>query len=356
MTTISDNETCWRAVQARDASYDGAFVFAVRTTGIYCRPSCPARRPHRENVTFYALPVAAERAGYRPCKRCQPHRAALRDPQAVMVQRVCAYIGAHFDDPAGDVTLEALSAQVHVSPYHLQRTFKRLMGITPRQYTEALRVDALKDRLRKGATVTDALYAAGYGSSRGLYERADETLGMTPSTYGKGGAGMTIRYTVVPCALGQVLVAATARGICAVKLGDTAEELEALLGEEFDRADIRCDDDLGYVEPILRHLDGQEPHLDLPLDIQGTAFQQRVWAALRRIPYGETRTYAEIAAAIGQPKAARAVGNACGANPVPPIIPCHRAVRSDGGLGGYRWDIRYKRQLLANERGDDERD
>ncbi len=272
------------------------------------------------------------------------------DPRAELVQRICNYIESNLDET---LTLEALGEFFNFSPYHLQRTFKGVMGITPRQYADACRVSRLKSRLRGGATVTDALYDVGYGSSSRLYEQSDAHLGMTPSTYGKGGKGMAIRYSVVTCPLGWVLVAATERGVCKIGLGDEAESLEKILRDEFPAAEITPDDEgLGaWVGALVGYLGGQLPHLDLPLDIRGTAFQRRVWEELRRIPYGETRTYSEIAAAIGNPKAVRAVGSACGANPVAPVVPCHRAVRTDGGMGGYRWGLERKEALLEMEKG-----
>jgi AraC family transcriptional regulator of adaptative response/methylated-DNA-[protein]-cysteine methyltransferase len=346
---VLDDDARWEAVLNRDATADGTFVYGVLSTGIYCRPSCPSRRPRRDRVAFFALPAAAEHAGFRACKRCHPERAAIHDPHVELVQRVCRAIAAN---PEGQLTLAALSADVGLSPFHLQRIFKRVMGISPKQYADAARTDRLKSDLRNGEAVTSALYGAGYGSSSRLYERADTHLGMTPAVYRKGGAGMRITYTVVPCPLGALLVAATERGVCAVTLGDDAERLSAGLRREYPAAQIH--EDATYlseaVEAILRHLAGEQPHLDLPLDIRATAFQWRVWEALREIPYGDTRSYSEIARAIGQPTASRAVAQACGHNPVALAIPCHRVVREDGTLGGYRWGIERKRTILARER------
>lgn len=342
-----DERDCWQAVQARDKRYDGCFVFAVRSTGIYCRPSCPARTPLRKNITFFPLAEAAERAGFRACKRCHPQEASPVDPQVAMVQQVCRIIDAQPEMP----TLDALSAQVNLSAYHLQRTFKRFMGITPRQYAEARRVDTLKAQLRAGDNVTTALYEAGYGSSSRLYEQADAHLGMTPSTYRKGGTGMQIAYTIVDCPLGRLLVAATERGICGVSLGDDDEELEKALFEEYPAAQIEPVEDLGaWVLAILDYIQTGQPHLDLPLDLQATAFQRRVWQALKAIPAGETRSYGQIARSIGQPTAARAVARACATNPAALVIPCHRVVREDGSMGGYRWGIARKERLLEKER------
>ena len=333
----------WRAFAARDRRYDGVFVVAVRSTGIFCRPSCPARRPRPENVTFYPSNEAASQAGYRPCRRCRPDEV---DSQVSMVRQVCAYIEAHLDESP---TLGEIGAAVAVSPYHLQRVFKRIMGVSPRQYADALRRERLKAGLKAGREVTRAIYDAGYASPSGL---APDALGMTPTIYRRGGAGQRIGYAVAPCALGYVLVAATERGICAVYLGDAPDVLENILREEFSAADLHEDTEtLGaWIQALLRHLEGGQPALDLPLDVQATALQRRVWEALRAIPPGSTRTYGEIARLIGDPKAARAVGHACATNPAAVVIPCHRAVRGDGGLGGYRWGLERKRALLDRER------
>ena len=347
-SALWDEERQWQSVLARDGEADGTFVYAVRTTGIYCRPTCPSRRPRRENVVFFALPEAAEQAGFRACHRCHPEQAAIRDPQVEVVQRVCRAIAANPEQPP---TLASLGAEIGLSPFHLQRTFKRVMGITPRQYADACRMDRLKGELRNGEAVTSALYGAGYGSPSRLYERAPAHLGMTPAVYRRGGAGMRMHYTVVPCPLGLLLVAATERGICAINLGDADDTLADGLKREYPAAAITRDDS-GLdtaVEAIIRHLHGQEPHLDLPLDVQATAFQWRVWEALQAIPYGSTRSYGEIARAIGQPTAARAVAQACATNRVALAIPCHRVVRENGEAGGYRWGIERKRTLLAQE-------
>ncbi|MDQ2786981.1 MAG: bifunctional DNA-binding transcriptional regulator/O6-methylguanine-DNA methyltransferase Ada [Chloroflexota bacterium] len=343
-----DEERQWQSVLARDVEADGAFVYAVRTTGIYCRPICPSRRPRREHVVFFTLPEAAERAGFRACRRCHPEQATLRDPQVDIVRRVCHAIAANPEEPP---TLAGLSAAVGLSPFHVQRMFKRVMGITPRQYATACRMDRLKGELRKGEAVTSALYGAGYGSPSRLYERAPAQLGMTPAVYRRGGAGMRIHYTVVPCPLGLLLVAATERGICAITLGGVDDALADGLSKEYPAATITRDAS-GLdtaVAAIIRHLHGQEPHLDLPLDMQATAFQWRVWEALQAIPYGSTRSYGEIARAIGQPTAARAVAQACATNRVALAIPCHRVVRENGDVGGYRWGVERKRTLLAQE-------
>jgi AraC family transcriptional regulator of adaptative response/methylated-DNA-[protein]-cysteine methyltransferase len=345
-----DDETKWRAVMASDASQDGAFVYAVRSTGIYCRPSCPSRRPKRATVRFFPVPEAAERAGFRPCRRCHPESVKPRDPQLEAVRRACRRIEAQSE---GTLTLEALGKAVGMSPHHLQRVFKRIMGISPRAYADARRLGRIKARLRAGDDVTGALYEAGYGSSSRLYERANGQLGMTPATYRRGGEGARIAYATAACALGRILVAATAKGICMVALGDGDVELLRELRGDFPRAEIARDDEaLGaWVAVLVKHLAGKEPHIELPLDVRATAFQWRVWQALRAIPYGERRSYREIAAMLGQPKAARAVGRACATNPVSLIVPCHRAVGSGGALTGYRWGVARKEALLAREEG-----
>ncbi len=345
---MEEGEQHWRAVLARDSCYDGIFVYAVASTGIFCRPSCPARRPRREQVRFFATPEAATQAGFRPCRRCQPESAHSQNMQAELVQTVCGYIEANLD---GTLTLEALGAHANVSPHHLQRTFKRITGISPRQYAEACRLGSLKAQLRAGQAVTHALYEAGYGSSSRLYERAAEQIGMTPATYRKGGQGMDIGYTIVDCPLGRLLVATTRRGICAVSLGDADTALELALHEEYPAATLHRDDAgfVPWVQTILDYLSGAQPQLDLPLDVQVTAFQWRVWEVLRKIPYGSTRTYGEIAQDLGQPTATRAVARACATNPVSLLVPCHRVVGADGNLRGYRWGVERKRALLEQE-------
>lgn len=333
----------WQAVLTRDRQWDGIFVYAVLSTGIYCRPSCPSRRPRREQVTFFATPTEAAAAGFRACRRCRPDEA---DAQVKLVQQACAYIEAHLDDRP---TLADLGANLHVSPSHLQRIFKRITGVSPRQFADARRLARFRTALKNGESVTEAIFEAGYGSSSRVYPGK---LGMTPTDYRQGGFTMTIRYTTAACALGTVLVATTERGICAVSLGDTPQTLETALAEEFPTA-ARIRDDAGLhacLDPLLRHLDGQQPHLDLPLDVRATAFQRRVWEALRAIPYGTTTTYSAVAEAIDQPAAVRAVARACATNPAALIIPCHRVVRSDGSLGGYRWGIERKQELLDQER------
>jgi len=329
----------WHAVLARDRRFDGAFVYAVRSTGIYCRPSCASRRPRRTQVTFYPIPEAAEREGYRACRRCHPADAPGTDPTVTLVRDAARAIAAGAR-PEGD-------------PRRLARAFKRVLGITPRAYAEARRVGRFKQELKRRKQVSPALYEAGYGSSSRVYERTDAHLGMTPATYARGGAGVGIAYTTVATALGQLLVAATERGVCRVALADTPRILEQDLLAEFPEARVVQDKSgklHGWVTVILAYLDGREPDLDLPLDIRATAFQRRVWQELQRIPFGETRSYAEVARRMGEPKATRAVAQACGKNPVALVIPCHRVVREDGALGGYRWGVERKEALLERDR------
>jgi AraC family transcriptional regulator of adaptative response/methylated-DNA-[protein]-cysteine methyltransferase len=343
------DEARWQIVLAREVCGNERFVYAVRSTGVYCRPGCPSRRPRRDNVLFFPVPGAAEQAGFRPCRRCRPERPRSVSPQMELIGRACRYIEAH---PDGSLKLAELSEELQSSPYHLDRTFKRFLGITPRQYADALRIERLKSSLRGNRDVTTALYEAGYGSSRGLYERAPEQLGMTPATYRRGGRGMEIAYTTVYSPLGRLLVAGTERGICAVSLGDSDDLLEKSLKAEYPEADIRRDNSRLrlWVSALVSHLCGNQPQLDLPLDVQATAFQWRVWQELRTIPYGETRSYSQIAAALGRPKAVRAVASACAANPAAIAIPCHRAVNKNGDFGGYRWGAERKRMLLSRER------
>lgn len=342
-------DTRWQLVLSRDANSDGAFVYAVRSTGIYCRPSCSSRRPRREQVVFFPLPAAAERAGFRPCRRCRPEQAKLPDPQVEMVRRACLYLDAQTGEP---VKLADLSAHVGVSPYHLQRTFKRIMGISPRQYQDARRMERFKKELKEKRNVTYALYEAGFGSSSRLYEGAPSKLGMTPSTYRRGGPGVRIRYAIVASPLGRLLMAATERGVCRIGMGESDRLLENDLRKEFPAAEIVRDGSAlrPWSNTLLKHLSGWQPRLELPLDIQATAFQKRVWETLQRIPLGTTRSYAEVARAVGKPRAARAVARACATNPVALLIPCHRVVASGGGLGGYRWGVERKKALLEGEK------
>src|SRR5215213_7701716 len=343
-TTLADDK--WQAVVNRDRGRDGQFVFAVSTTGIYCRPSCPARRPRPENVSVFANPDAAERAGYRACRRCQPK--AVASSQEALVARAITWLDAHVEER---VTLPRLAAAIGVSPGHLQRTFTRVTGVSPRMYAAARRLESAKSRLRDGYDVTSALYASGYGSSSRFYAQARSAMGMTPTSYKRGGEGMTMNYATTDSPIGQILVAATERGICAVSIGEDDAALEQSLTAEYPRATIRRDDDAlrPYVDLVLAYLWDRTPLTTLPVDVVGTPFQHEVWQALRTIPAGERRTYGQVAATLGNPKSARAVARACATNPAALVIPCHRVVRGDGGSGGYRWGAERKQALLANE-------
>jgi AraC family transcriptional regulator of adaptative response/methylated-DNA-[protein]-cysteine methyltransferase len=344
----SIDSTRWNAIVTRDRAAAGTFVYAVRSTGIYCRPGCASRRPRRDRVSFFETPDDAEGAGFRPCRRCRPRDVVQRDPWVERIRRACVYLA----NVEGHLPLASLARRLGGSPYHLQRNFKRIVGITPRQYADACRLQRVKHGLRGRKSVTEATLDAGFGSSSRLYERAVPKLGMTPSTYRRGGAGVAIRFTIVESPVGRLLVAATPRGICRVSMGRSEPELKTALAREYPNAAITRDRGglARWTRNILDHLAGRAPRLDLPLDIQATAFQWQVWEALAAIPYGSTRTYAEVAEAIGRPKAARAVARACSANPVALAIPCHRVVPAAGGVGGYRWGDSRKQLLLAAER------
>jgi AraC family transcriptional regulator, regulatory protein of adaptative response / methylated-DNA-[protein]-cysteine methyltransferase len=343
-----NNENQWQAVLNRDAGQDGRFVFAVSSTGVYCRPSCPSRRPRRENVTFFAQPNDAEKAGYRACLRCRP-RAIGGNAQTEMVKAVCRYIEQHLDEP---ITLARLGSAFRQSPFHLQRTFKAVLGISPRAYADSCRVNQLKHNLRAGHSVTRAMYDAGYSSSSRLYERTASQLGMTPDKYRRGAIAAPIRYTCTDSPLGRMLIAATDKGICAIQFANSDDELEHGLKHEFPFAIRRRDDAAmqSWRGDLLRQMRGQKLNAMLPLDIQATAFQRRVWSCLQAIPFGATRSYGQVAKAIGQPTATRAVARACATNPVAVAIPCHRVVRGDGEMGGYRWGAGRKKALLEMER------
>jgi len=345
-----ENEVKWQAVVAKDARLDGQFVFAVSSTKIYCRPSCPSRLPKRERVSFFELPETAEQAGYRACLRCHPRSSFVRDSQVELVKRVCKLLD---DVEVETTTLAALSEQTGVSAFHLQRTFKKVMGVSPRQYAENSRVNRFKGGTQAGKSITTAMYDAGFSSSSRLYEQAAAQLGMTPATYGKGGRGATINYAIVDCSLGSLLVGATSKGVCSVKLGDSEAGLEADLKLEFAAARFQRDEKKlsQAIRAVLYHLEGKAPHINLPLDIQATAFQRQVWEQLRAIPSGQTFSYSEVARAINKEKAVRAVARACAANPVALVIPCHRVIREDKSLGGYRWGLERKKKLLQQEEG-----
>src|SRR5712691_4996464 len=341
----------WNAVVGHDRDADGLFVYGVRSTGIYCRPSCPSRRPRRDRVAFFETPAAARAAGFRACLRCKPDASVpLADPWVEKIRRACVYLSNVEGHPA----LATLAARLGGSPYHLQRNFKRLVGVSPREYAEACRLGRVKRSLRRADEVTGAMFDAGYGSSSRFYERAVPKLGMAPSIYMRGGAGVHIQYTIVDSpngVLGRLLVAATSRGVCAVAMGSSDAELTRGLSREYPSATIAPDAGAlaQWATAIVAHLAGREPRLDLPLDVQATAFQWQVWQALAAIPYGETRTYSEVAASIGRPRASRAVARACATNPVALAIPCHRVVSAAGSQGGYRWGVTRKKALLRQE-------
>lgn len=344
-------ELAWKAVAARDRSSDGKFVFAVRTTGIFCRPSCPAKRPNHDNVEFFLSAEEALAAGYRACKRCDPE-GTVRTLGEKRVREAAKYIEKH----AGEsISLDALGDKVKLSPFHLQREFKKIFGLTPRAYQSALRVGTLKSRLATGDSVSRATYEAGFGSSRAAYETASKSMGMTPGEFRRAGAGKHIRFIVGESAVGTILLAATDRGICWVSIGEDPQSLERELAKTFSGATItraRPGDRQirGWLNSATAIAAGRKT-VAPPLDVAGTAFQLKVWEALQKIPAGATRTYSEIAAEVGSANATRAVGSACGQNPVSLLIPCHRVLRSDGELGGYRWGLDRKERLLAAERG-----
>lgn len=347
--TMADETALWRAVVERDASRAFEFVYAVETTGVFCRTTCPSRRPRRENVRFFTAPEEAQRAGFRPCERCRPDKPPDEaDPQTAAVLAACRFIAEH----AGRIpTLRELAEHVGLSEGYLHRLFKRRLGLTPRAYADALRTGRLRESLRASDSVTRALYEAGYASPSRVYDRKSARLGMTPGAYRRGAAGIAIRYAVARCRLGQLLVAMTDRGVCFVALGDRVAEVEEKLQDEFPGASLKRDEEFvgAVLESVLAFLDQGTPIPQMAVDVQATAFQRRVWDCLQRVPQGETITYAALARAAGQPKAARAVAQACAANPAALVIPCHRAVRSDGRSGGYRWGAKRKAALLALE-------
>ncbi len=347
-----DMDAEWEAILRRDVRADGRFVYAVRTTGIYCRPSCASRKPRRENVIVFDFPELAEEGGFRPCLRCAP-RDAASDPRLDKVRRALRHIEEHVDE---NPTLKELGRRAGLSPHHLQRAFKRTLGVSPRQYVDSLRMRKYKNLLRGGHDLAGACYAAGYGSASRVYERASGYLGMTPATYQKGGNGVSIRYGITRCRLGRLLVAVTNRGVCRVSLGGTERELVLDIEKEFPHANLRRSDK--YMKEYLRFVSrvaegGPQSDESLPLDVRATAFQCRVWERLKAIPPGATMTYKEIAEDLGLERGARAVGRACAENPVALLVPCHRVVRTDGALAGYRWGVERKKKLLESEkRGD----
>jgi len=346
-TANTTKDPRWNAVVARDAAQDGAFVFAVATTGVYCRPSCAARRPRRENVQFFLTPETAEQAGYRACLRCKP-RSVRNNTPADGVKAICRFIEQHLDEP---LTLNRLSKEFHQSPFHLQRRFKAVLGITPREYADSCRLRLLKRNLQAGDSVTRAMYDAGYGSSSRLYEKTASQLGMTPDKYRRGAIAAAIRYTCAESPLGRMLIAATERGICAIQFARSDGELLEGLKREFPFATRKSDSGRlqSWVGALLKHMKGRDLDSNLPLDIRATAFQRRVWTYLQSIPFGATQSYSQVAKGIGRPSAVRAVARACATNPVAVAIPCHRVVREDGSMGGYRWGIERKQALLEME-------
>lgn len=336
----------WRAVQRRDSAYDGRFVYAVRSTGVFCKPSCPSRRALRANVRFFSTTASAEHAGFRACRRCRPTDNSGIHPS---IERARAYLDAN-DERL--VSLVELSRAVGMSSSHLQRSFKRALGVSPKEYQAESRMRRFKSSLRAGATVSRATYDAGFGSSSRVYERAAASLGMTPAAYRRGGAGVRITFTIADAAVGRVLVATTTRGVCAVELGANDVDVERALRADFPNATIERDDQAHqtWVRAVLgRVRDPNHAGHRIPLDLSGTEFQRRVWDALRAIPAGETRSYAEVARAIGEPKASRAVARACASNRLAIVVPCHRVLRGDGELSGYKWGVARKRLLLSQE-------
>jgi AraC family transcriptional regulator of adaptative response/methylated-DNA-[protein]-cysteine methyltransferase len=342
-----ENDPRWAAVRGRDARSDGAFFYSVKTTGVYCRPSCAARLARPENVEFHASAAAAERAGFRPCKRCKPDHPPLADRRAAQVADLCRFIESSEHAP----TLESLASRARLSAFHTHRLFKAVTGVTPKAYATAQRAKRVRGELQRTTTVTEAIYGAGYNSSARFYEKSNELLGMTPTRYRAGGMELEIRFAIGECSLGSILVAATARGVCAILLGNDPEELAHDLERRFARARLVGADHAfeHLVAKVVGLVERPRVGVKLPLDIRGTAFQLRVWKALTEVPAGKTTTYTALARSIGAPKAIRAVAQACAANVLAVAIPCHRVVRTDGELSGYRWGVERKQKLLARE-------
>ena len=341
------DEAKGKAVLSRDNSYDGAFVFGVRSTGIYCRPSCPAKRAKRGNIVFFVGPDKAEELGFRPCRRCNP-RDARSLSGTRWVYEICAFIDANLGER---LTLQTLAAEVGLSPFYFQRTFKKILGVSPRQYVEARRLAKMKRLLRNGETVNDSLYNAGFSSRSRVYEKIASGLGMNPGTIRQGGRGLQIQYTIVDSPVGRLLVGATERGVCAVCMGDSDQTVETVLAEDYPSAKLHRDD-AGMKEwagAFVKYFAGNSSPLRLPLDVTGTAFQWKVWKKIQSIPYGKTTTYSGIANALGSPNASRAVARACATNHVALVIPCHRVIGKDGELHGYRWGNDRKLTLLTLE-------
>lgn len=343
----TENDARWALIVARDPKADGKFYYSVKTTGVYCRPSCAARLARPENVLFHATREEADQAGFRPCKRCKPDQASLVEQHAAKIAEACRFIMESEEAPS----LEQLANHAGLSPYYFHRVFKAITGLTPKEYAAANRAKRMRSTLDGSSTVTEAIYDAGYNSSGRFYETSNQVLGMTPSNYRAGGASTEIRFAVGECSLGSILVARSERGVCAILLGDDPDKLTRDLQNVFPRASLIGGDAKfeQLVSKVVGFVEAPALGLDLPLDVRGTAFQQRVWQALRKIPAGSTASYSDIAKRIGSPKAVRAVAQACGANALAVAIPCHRVVRTDGALSGYRWGVERKRALLERE-------
>lgn len=341
-----ETEIYWKAVKNNDARFNGAFVYAVNSTKIYCKPSCSSRLPKRENVLFFEDFTKAESNGFRACLRCRPKSETIGE-QTKIVLRACELL-----ETEENVSLEDLSAELNLSAAHLQKVFKEIIGVSPKKFVELKRLEKFKSEIKSGADVTSAMYEAGFNSPSRLYENVSEKLGMTPKTYAKKGKNMQINYTITDCSLGKLLVARTAKGVCAVTFGDDENVLKENLSSEYKNASIAEENTnlKEYVEAILLNLEGKNKTLDLPLDLQATAFQMRVWDILRKIPYGETVSYSDVAETLGNKNAVRAVATACASNRVALVIPCHRVVGKGGNLSGYRWGIERKKQILENEK------
>ena len=345
--SLPEEDARWEAIRRRDRNADGAFYYAVRTTGVFCRPSCGSRLPRRSNVAFYTTLAEADRAGFRPCKRCNPTAQGPDERQAAAVTRACRLIETADQLPR----LDDMARRAGMSPFHFHRVFKAATGVTPKAYADAHRGRRIRDELKGAGTVTEAIYGAGFNSNARFYESAGDLLGMTPSAFRGGGAGASIRFAVGECSLGSILVAATDKGVCAIQFGDDPDALVRDLQDTFPKAKFIGGDEAfeQAVAQVVGFVEAPQRGLGLPLHVRGTAFQQRVWQALRAIPAGATASYTEVAGKIGEPKAARAVAQACSANPVAVAIPCHRVVRRDGAPAGYRWGVARKQALISKE-------
>lgn len=343
---MMNNEIFWQAIQQKDARFEGLFFTCVKTTKIFCKPTCTARLPKRENVEFSRTWQEAENKGFRACLRCQPKSKIFVNPQVEIVLQACELL-----ENEENMSLENLANELKISAYHLQRTFKEIIGVSPKKYAENIRLEKFKSEIKQGSDVITAMYESGYGSSSRLYENITDKLGMTPKTYKRGGKGMKIEYAITNCELGKMLVARTEKGVCAVTFGDDENYLFEKLAAEYPNAEIGKNETnlKEYVHAILQNLSGKNKRIVLPIDVQATAFQMQVWEALRKIPYGETLSYKQVAENLGNPKAVRAVARACATNRVAVVIPCHRVVGSNGSLSGYRWGIERKKKLLETE-------